>query len=395
MLKLLKNKLTVARSHLTSVFLLPLDLFCRMYFFLTLKRNRFSLEKVRKVLIIKLDHIGDVLFAVPAIKALRERLPLARITMVVGPWSKEVVKNCPYVNEILFFNAHWFRRNTKGKRKAGDIYKCFRFLKLLRQRKFDLAIDFRERCSAHQDSLFLSLTGARYKMGYNIWGWGFLITHKVHYDPKRVKHEVERNLDMLRTIGIDNLNPKLEMWPGKNEQDYAQKFLEQYGVSEQNVLIGIHSGVWCPSRRWLKERFAQTADLLVERLNARVIIFGAPNEIEEVSELISLMQTEPINACGKTSLGELAALIERCKVFVGNNSGPVHIAATMETPVVDLFSGTDLSQQWGPFGVANIVIEKYVNCKPCGREECGRANHDCMELITVDEVVRAVESLLK
>lgn len=395
MLKLLKNKLLVTRSHLTPVFLLSLDLFCRMYFFLTLKRSRFSLEKVKKVLIIKLDHIGDVLFAIPALKALRERLPSARITVVVGPWSKEVVKNCPYVNEILIFDAHWFRRSTRGKRKAGDIYKCFRFLKLLRQRKFDLAIDFRYPYSAHQDSLFLSLTRARYKMGHNIWGWGFLITHKVRYDPKRVKHEVERNLDMLRTIGINNLSPKLEMWLSKDERDYAEKFLKQHDVQEQDILIGIHPGVWCPARRWPKERFAQTADLLVERLNARVIIFGASDEIEEVNELSSLMRTKPINTCGKTSLGELAALVEKCKVFVGNNSGPIHIAAAMETPVVDLFSGTDLSQQWGPFGVDNVVIEKHVNCKPCGREECGRANHDCMELITVDEVVRAVESLLK
>lgn len=366
-----------------------------MYFFITLKKSRFSLGKLKKILIIKLDHIGDVLFTIPAIKALKERLPWVRITMVVGSWSKEAIKNCPYVDEILIFDAYWFRRDTAGRRIKEDFYNCFKFLRLLRKKKYDLAINFRYRYNAHQDSLFLSLTGARYKLGYNIWNRGFLVTYKVYYDARKVKHEVERNLDILRIIGVDNLNPKLEMWLSSSEQDYAGKFLEQYGVSGQDTLIGIHPGVWCSARRWPKERFAQTADLLVERLNARVIIFGTSDETEQVNELISLIQTKPINACGRTGLGELAALIKRCKVFLGNNSGPIHIAAAMGTPVVDIFSGTDLSEQWGPFGVDNIVLEREVSCKPCGRQECPRPNHDCMELITVDEVAQAVELLVR
>ena len=178
------------------------------------------------------------------------------------------------------------------------------------------------------------------------------------------------------------------------ETQHANKILKNYNIPSDSLIIGINPGAaYGSAKRWYPERFARVSSALVTRYKAAVIIFGSQQELGIATEIEYLSGVPVINMAGKTNIRELMALIKQCTVFITNDSGPMHIAAALNIPVVAIFGSTD-PEKTGPMGDGNIIIRKGANCSPCFKRKCP-TDLKCMDLITVEDVIAGVDRILQ
>ena len=272
----------------------------------------------------------------------------------------------------------------------------WRLISKLRRRRFDVIADFTRigsRFSAVKRASLFSFIRGKYIVGRDTQGWGFFLDGKVYSPSKPIKHEVECCVDIAKFLGANSIQPELELFLGEEDRAFVELFLEENDVQLEKPIIGINPNADWPSKRWIKERFAVVADKLIREYNAQVVFVGSKGEMPLVKEISFLLKSKAFSAAGKTNLRQLAALIERFNLFITNDTGPMHIAAAVKTPVIALFGPvTPLSHR--PYGAENItfVIWKNVECSPCGKIYC--ENHRCMRLISVEEVYAEAEKLL-
>lgn len=337
--------------------------------------NNFSL------LIIKLSSLGDVILSTPALREIRKKFPRHKISFLVGEESKEVLLRCPYIDELLVVDI---KNRDKGLRGMLGI------ARILRKKNFDLVIDLQNNRLSHMLS-FLSLSCHRY--GYDNKKLGFLLNHRIKDDRVKIG-PVDHQFRILKLLGIDLIDRHLKMWPSKNEEDYIESLLNSQWLSDEQKIVGINIGA---SKRWLtkcwpKEHIIRLCDELGLK-NMRVVITGTEEDSPEASRISgSVRNTKIINACGKTNVNQLAALIKRCAVYVSADSSPLHIAAAVDTPVVALFGPTDPLRHM-PAAKEYLLICKELLCSPCYKTKC--AQNKCMNAITAEEVMGAIEKLLK
>jgi lipopolysaccharide heptosyltransferase II len=297
---------------------------------------------------------------------------------VVKPETKEIVSQDPWSNEVIVYEEENLIRRLK-------------FIQGLRKRHFDLAIDLIWDYPL-KSALLTYLSGARYRVGYDIAGRGIFFNIRVIPD-KREKHIIERTLDVVRTISVDTPNREPEIMVSSQGKNYVNEFLSQHNILPKDLVVGIHPGGHYPTQRWNKEGFAQVGDKIARKYGAKIVIVGSPRETRLVQGVVNLMETEPVSMVG-TSLEQLIALIDRCNLFICNNSGPLHIAVALKTPTVSTM-GPTIPKRWWPIGDNHIVIRKDLDCSPCNLGYCPRKTHDCMRLITVQEILEAVDLQLK
>ncbi len=319
-----------------------------------------------KILLIRLSSLGDIVLTTPAIRAVRAHFPNAYIAMLVAKQSADVLLQNPHLNEIIQFN-----RSAKDK----DTGEMLRIIRILRQRDFSLTFDFQ--CKFRTE-LLMYFSGANERVGK-----GRLCTIRV---PKQGnQHATESYFDLLHAAGIVAENRELEMFLSKSERTDACYVFEEAGVSEMQLKVGLFPGAGWKLREWMPDRFASIGDKLVEKYDAQVIIFGGPKEGELVRTVANLMQHPAIPFAGNLQIRQLAACIEKCDLFLTNDTGPMHIAAAVRTPTVALFGPGD-HIRFQPLGESNTVIRHDVSCSPCKQftEKC--KDNICMKQITVDEV---------
>ncbi|MEW6606591.1 MAG: glycosyltransferase family 9 protein [bacterium] len=349
-------------------------------------RKRISQHHWQRILVIKLIAIGDLVVALPTIKALRKSFPEAYLTILVTPRVKQVVEGCPYLDRIIYYDI----LNT-------GIFGLFKIISLLRKEEFDvvLELDHYYRIT----SLITFFAGIKNRVGFDLPGQGRrgLVTTKVPYLVQR--HEVETFLEAARVIGADISEKALvEIWVSEQDREYVNRFLKKVGIMEQDLLIGIHPGTGpsAISRRWAPEKFGKLADWLIKEKKAKVIFTGANSEMKLINESVKFMTSQPIIAAGKMNLKQFANLCQRCKLFISVDTGPLHIAAAMKTPVIGLY-GPNTPLKWGPYGKQHITIYKNLPCSPCTKQYLGQVskckNPKCMEEITVEEVMEAIEKM--
>lgn len=339
--------------------------------FLSKKEKSFSLHQIKKILIIRIDRIGDLMLSTPALRAVRKKIPQADITLVLNPSIQDLAKVIPWIDKTVVY------RNLIQAARA------------LKQEGFDLAIDLLMDYPL-KSALLAFLSGARYRVGYNIQGRGGFFNIKVKPDSEE-KHMIERTLDVVRAIGVDTVNRNPEIVVLDEEKKYIEHFLNQRKVSSKDLLVGIHPGGNYPSQCWQPERFAQLADEIIIEYGAEVIVIGGPGEEGLVRKVVNLMSEKAIEVID-IPLSRLAALIARCNLFVCNNSGPLHIATAVGTPTISTM-GPTVSYLWWPQGKNHIVIRKDLPCSPCNRGVC--KSHQCMDLITVEDMKEAVKIQMK
>ena len=328
-----------------------------------------------KILVIKIGAVGDVVLAVPSLRAIREKFPKAHIAVLVGVESRQILQNCPYVNELIAYNRRFVKKSILNFIKlAGD----------LRKSGFDMVIDFQNSSRSHALS-FLSLAPKRF--GYSNKKLGFLLNYGIK-DVKASLPPLQHQFRVLSLLDIKLKDERLEVWPTESDSKFIDEFLAgQWTVSGQ-PLVGINIGGsarW-HTKRWPEGNLSRLCDDLARR-NARVVLTGVKEEHDAAMRIISSAQSKPINATGKTTLNQLAALIKRCKVFITTDSAPLHIAAAVGVPVVALFGPTDPKRHCPPS--ENItVIMKGLKCSPCYKPDCKSLR--CMEEIGVDEIMARI-----
>ena len=339
----------------------------------------------KKILIARLDRIGDVVLSTPVIKALRDAYPDSYIAMMVRPHAREIVEGNPYLNEVIIYDKEGSHKGAWGNLK---------FIQELKDRKFDIAVILHPTVRTH---MVLSLALIPERIGYDKKA-GFMLTKKIpHTKQFGLKHEADYALDMLRCIGIEPRDRKLCIPVHEESERKVKAVFASNGIRESDTVIAVHPGASCPSKRWSAERFARVADRLTEGYNAKVVIIASEKDRAFGDKVASLMKGPSLNLSGKTSVADLASVLKRAKLFISNDSGPVHIACAVGTPVVDIFGRNDRGlspRRWGPTGANDVVIHKEVGCEVCLAHNC-KLGFKCLDAITVDEVVEAGERILR
>ncbi|MCX5695664.1 MAG: lipopolysaccharide heptosyltransferase II [Candidatus Omnitrophica bacterium] len=334
-----------------------------------------------KLLIIKLSSLGDVILSTPSLRAIRERFPHHKISFLVGEESKDVLLRCPYIDELLVVDL---KNKDKGLRGLLGV------ARVLRKKNFDLVIDMQNNRSSHLLS-FLSLSVQRY--GYANKKFSFLLNHRIK-DEKPAIDPVTHQFRMLKMLGIDLRDNRLEMWPSKDDEEYIENLLSGEWLSADQKIIGININA---SKKWLTKcwptvRIARLCDELGVR-NIRVVITGTEPDASSANALVLMVKnTKIINACGKTTVNQLSCLIRRCSLYISADSSPLHIAAAVNTPVIAFFGPTDPARHMPP-AKDYLIIKRDLPCSPCYKPKC--RHKKCMDLITVEEVLEAIDKLLK
>lgn len=344
---------------------------------------RLSLNK--KILITRTDRIGDVLLSTPAIKALRKSFPQSHVALMVRPYARDIALGNPYLDEVIIYDKY---------RAQRSFWKSMAFAWGLRKKRFDLALILHPTNRMH---LVSALAGIKRRVGFNR-KLGFLLTDKIeHQKQQGQKHELEYTLDVLRTLGFEPEDKDLFMPIRKDSEMYIEELLSRETAGRAcGKMVALHPGASCPSKIWPAERFAQVADKLAGEFKVRVVVVAGPDDVDKGKKLISLMRCGCIDACGRTTLSQLASLLRRCCLFISNDSGPVHIAAAVGVPVVAIFGRGQpgLSpRRWGPTGKDDIVLHKDVGCRECLAHNC-RKGFACLRAISAQEVLAAARKLL-
>ena len=357
-----------------------------------LARRRPRREPPRRILAVRLDHMGDVLFSTPAFRRLRSAFPRAHMALLVDPANRAVVEGTGLFDSIIPFASPWFSRRPE--RPAWR--SVARIVRVLRRGRFDLAIDFR---GDIRTIALLRLAGVPERIGYGVAGGVFMLTRCPEY--RRGRHEVEHSLSLVPG-GPDGASgeqlERIRYSPVQMEAAEALLGLRGAGgaTGRQGPLIGLQVSAGFPTKRWPAERFAELAARLGRRRGGRIVIVGSEAERAELMAFAAGIEPEPRVAAGRTDLPTLAALLDRLDLFIGNDSGPTHIAAAMGRPTLFLWSGTNNLRQWGPWGGDDRVrvIRVPVECEACELRTCPR-EHECMRGIGIDEVYQAALELLE
>lgn len=350
----------------------------RILFFLTnnLRRKGFEPAGVSKIIIIGQNHIGDNVLSIPVLRAVRSHFKNAKITIISNRYVKDILIVDGSVDEILFFrNENIFRKLT------------FLFAKL--RGRWDLGIDLT--CDySFLPAFLLFVSGARFRIGYNSKERGFLFHRAVQWLEER-KHFADRLADILKVINIEVPDIRARLKVSEEVKKNAKSILYSRGISEDDFVIGFHPGGYFPSQRWPVEKFAEVADSLINKYRAKIIVLAGAKEKMLMDSMVSLMHGKPTEIYG-FSIPDLLGLIINCKIIICNNSGLLHLAAALDVPTVSTMGPTD-ETMWWPQGENNIVLKKDLSCLGCGRSSCRK--HDCMDLITVSDMLEAVDSLIK
>jgi len=349
-----------------------------------------DLEKIkpRHILVLQLDEIGDVLLSTPALHYLRKAFPQAKIDVAVRPGGEKVLAENPDVDNLITVDISRF--------SAGASFQDFKKAKLaaaqIRKKSdvdYDLGIDLR---SDLRTIYILYKLGVKARVSQAIRSGGFWLTNEAPFAGQQ--HEVERKLGIarfVRKIDASTFNDKLRFYVSEANRHEAQSVLRQNGISaaEKFVVMHIFAG-WQP-KEWPQNRFAEMADYLYQQYDLRSVIIGTEAEARRI-DASALNREGVINIAGQTSLAETAAIIESAQLFIGNDSGPMHLAAAVHTPVVALF-GQNTPKRYVPWRCPAEVLYHEVECSPCPQTECKR-QPSCMELIKVAEVKRAIDKLI-
>jgi len=335
------------------------------------------------ILVMKMSAMGDVILVTASLKALRKKFRRAKIICLVGKESREILQRCPYIDEMIVVD---FKHHHKS------LFRIIRFSKKLREYKFDKIIDFQNNLKSHLLT-FLSFPSESY--GFHNGKMGFVLTHPVK-NPNDDLPPVQHQFQILEMLGIQGGDVhELELWPSDNDRKRIKDILENEWMGSGTKIVGIHvsaSEKW-QTKNWPIEHIAHLADILAG-YNIRTVITGVAQDLELAQEVVKKSKTKPVVLAGKTSIMELAALIERCQVFVTPDSSPMHIAAAMKTPFVAFF-GPTASLRHIPPARSYAVFEKKLECAPCYRSHCHILTHACMKEITPQEVAHKVRELMK
>jgi heptosyltransferase-2/heptosyltransferase-3 len=354
---------------------------------------------MQRVLVIKPDHLGDLLLATPALHALRNGLPQARIVGLVGPWAAQIWRDNPDLDALLELPFPGFERTPAQARRAAPLRRLrpygllLRYAALLRTMQFDAALLFRD---DHWWGAWLArLAGIPVRIGHAHPRVAPLLTRTLPYDPR--EHVTRQNLAIVHALTgpTPDPPPPLHYTPPPADRAWAARWVAA-NVPPGSHLIVIHPGTGGPTKHWLPGRWAAVADTLAAQPGRQVLLTGGPGEADLVAQIAGAMRNPVHTLVGQTSPAQLTALLAHAALVLGVDSGPLHLAVSQGVPTIHLYGPSD-HLRFGPWGdpARHVVLRADVPCSPCGVfNACplGYAQPICMERITVDMVLRELRT---
>ncbi|MEI8390159.1 MAG: lipopolysaccharide heptosyltransferase II [bacterium] len=343
---------------------------------------------IKKILVIRYRFIGDTVLTIPFLRNLRRAYPQAQIDMLVGPVSGDVLLDCPYIDNLIYFDTtkkHRYENTGEQKRTF------FSYVKLLRQSRYDKAYVLKRSFSS---AALAFLAGIKDRIGFDTEGRGFLLTKKILY--VKNKHEVECFLDILKADDIPVRDNHLENWISDKSEEKIQEILKNYDLSEkQKVLVHATSGNI--NKQWPVENFAKIIEFLSNEKNILVFFTGTAGDSEIYDRILNLIHLElknkPVNLCGELSIQDSTALINKMNFVVGSDSGTLHIAASLNIPVIGIY-GPMNPKKWRAWGEIHKPVSLDLPCIPCElRKKCDK-DYACIKNITPEMVIKEIESFI-
>ena len=370
------------------------------------KKHEINLAQVKRILVVRLDEIGDVVMTTPFLRELRRNLLDAWITLVVKPSVYNLVELCPYVNEVLTYD--W---NTRG--RFGQLRRhlwAFRLAwRRLLKRRFNLAVLPRWDADTYHGSFLIYFSGAPWRVGYseNVidhkqrtnGSFDSLFTHAL--EDNTLKHEVDHNLDMIRFLGGTVQEDRLELWMEEADETFAERVFKSNSIYPDDLLIAFGPGAWESKRMWPHSNFVELGAWLKTKYDARILVVGGKGEESLGQEIQRKLGDAVINVVGQTTLRQTASLLKHCQLHVGNDAGPMHLAAAERVPVIEIschpLNGSPLHPnspiRFSPWGVPYRVIQPGKAIASCSNG-CTSAQTHCILGITVERVKEALVELL-
>jgi len=356
---------------------------------------RIEANQIKKILIIRPDAIGDCVLITPAISLVREKFPNSHIAVLCSPYTKGVFINNPDINEII--------EDTKK----------IRLYRFIQRKKFDLSVHF---YNEFHYALLAKLAKIKYRLGdiskpllipfYNIRGncrWNDLTLHEternilllspLEISPRLFTGKPEINPDFL--IGVNNLPQNPVSLKIKPNYELRSKFEQEYQLKPDDFVVGIHIGTGKGNKAWLPDRYAKVIDYLIENKKSKIILTGSKKDLSSSQKIIQLCKNKLINLVNKTNLEELIAITSRYNLYIGVDTGPLHIAAALKIPTVAIFPTKFVKPtEWGPWATTNVIIRKSTNCsQKCLPKAC--PFEDCLKAISVEDVIAGIKTLME
>ena len=360
----------------------------------------------KRILVIKLDHVGDVLLATPVFANLRQAYPNAELHALAGKWSRVILENQPAVDEVIEYNAPFFCRAGEQPTRLLEAVQLYR---RLRRQKYELVVELR---GDWRIVCFALLRVAPTQIGRA----ALQVANKLGFPRFSGMHETVRNLDVLKHAGIPTPVQTPTFPVTAEDKKWAADFLAARGVhaarrgtgppptvepqihaAQQETdshptvepLVAIHPGSPVALKRWRPERYAKLADWLVAQKRAEIIFVGVDAEMPIIAEIQALMREKSSNIAGKTSITQLASILQLCQLFIGNDSGPMHLAAAVGIPTIGLYGPGDPGR-FGPVGAQCQTLRQMPTCPPCLGTACRFGGEGCMSEIQVADVLQAI-----
>jgi heptosyltransferase-3 len=335
----------------------------------------------KRILVIKLKQPGDVLVSTPVIAALKEAWPGCHLTYLVPRGTEAMVSGHPGLDGLMVVDR---RGETWGQ--------AWRFIRDLRRQRFDLVLEI---SGGDRGAIYSRLSGARERLGFQhprqpFWQRRGCFTRLLPRPPVKM-HMVDQNLEAVRALGIEPVNPRLQFFWDDQVEQRVQDLLRSCQLADRPFVV-MHPGAGWRFKCWTAAGYARVIEAFEQEWGLPVVLTGtrAAHEQELLAAVHQECRAAPIDLAGRLSLKELGALIARARLFFGVDSAPMHLAAAVNTPVVALFGPSGVFN-WGPWGEGHLVINKDWDCLPCGQDGCeGGKISRCLVELTPAEVLERI-----
>lgn len=341
-----------------------------------------------KILILAIRAMGDAVLITPVIRLIRQNLAPSYLALLVDSISADVLLNNPYIDRLYVINRSEHRKKPLFQRIGRDI----EFIKELRKERFDIAIDL---FSGPRSAILSYLSGAEVRYGEDkrVKLRGFLYNRRIKVKEEG-HHLIEQKLQIINSLIKKTDDTSLELFLTEEEIAETRRLLTEKRIRDDRLRVGLFPGSGWRHKNWPPEKFAKLGDILAEKYNAEILLFGGPRDADVCRQVESLMANPSIKLYGIASVRDTIALINEMDLFVSNDTGPMHIAVALKKPTVALFGPSDV-KKYGPWGKNAVVVSKYLPCSPCPQQVDTCKDNRCMKDIQVEEVLEKCQIILK
>tara|TARA_B100000686_G_scaffold348528_1_gene439795 strand:- start:516 stop:1568 length:1053 start_codon:yes stop_codon:yes gene_type:complete len=342
----------------------------------------------KNILILKLGSLGDIVHALPVARTLRTNFPEARISWLVEDGAKDILYQNPDLDELIVVRLKYWRKNLN----QSSFHEAGTAVRELRSKKFDTVLDLQ---GLIKSGVLSALSGSPRRIGFHRkdcreWLNVFFTNDRASYLGNN-NHIVEKNLALLKQLGISNYNYEFPISVQEESEEYIEKFFLSHPQINEKFIVAVNPGAGFISKRWSLKRFSKVADRISSELDCNILLTWGPGEEDQI-EAISNNMTQPHWIAPTTTVQQSLALYKRLKLFIGCDTGPLHLCSALETPTISIFGPTDPARN-GAYGKGHQAMFKVLPCSFCHKRVCPTQN-ECMDAVQPDEVFEAARKSL-